>query len=158
MENQILKFDKLVYGGDCLGRLPDGRAVFVPFVLPHETTEIVITESKERFARGEVVRLLEQSPQRIQAPCPYFGVCGGCHYQHLDYAQELKLKKNWLSISCSESANFLIYLQSKSHPHRCHPVTVTRRSSIQFPMMLKAWALGSKKLLQAKSFPSPGVY
>ncbi len=93
MENQILKFDKLVYGGDCLGRLPDGRAVFVPFVLPHETTEIVITESKERFARGEVVRLLEQSPQRIQAPCPYFSLCGGCHYQHLDYAQELKLKK-----------------------------------------------------------------
>ena len=93
MENQILKFDKLVYGGDCLGRLPDGRAVFVPFVLPFETAEIVITESKERFARGEVVRLLEQSPQRIQVPCPYFGVCGGCHYQHLDYAQQLKLKK-----------------------------------------------------------------
>lgn len=95
MENEIktVRFDKLVFGGDCLGRLPDGRAVFVPFVLPGETAEIAITESKERFARGEVVRLLEQSPQRIQAPCPYFSLCGGCHYQHLDYAQELKLKK-----------------------------------------------------------------
>jgi len=95
MENEIktVRFEKLVFGGDCLGRLPDGRAVFVPFVLPCETAEIVITESKERFARGEVIRLLEQSPQRIQAPCPYFGVCGGCHYQHLDYSQQLKLKK-----------------------------------------------------------------
>ena len=92
-DTQVVRFEKLVFGGDCLGRLPDGRAVFVPFVLPCETAEIVITESKERFARGEVVRLLEQSPQRIQAPCPYFSICGGCHYQHLDYAQELKLKK-----------------------------------------------------------------
>ena len=92
-DTQVVRFEKLVFGGDCLGRLPDGRAVFVPFVLPGETAEIAITESKERFARGEVVRLLEQSPQRIQAPCPYFSLCGGCHYQHLDYAQELKLKK-----------------------------------------------------------------
>ena len=50
-DTQVVRFEKLVFGGDCLGRLPDGRAVFVPFVLPCETAEIVITESKERFAR-----------------------------------------------------------------------------------------------------------
>ena len=92
-ETQLVKFEKMVYGGDCLGRLPDGRAVFVPFVLPGETAEIEIIESKERFARGRVVNLLEESPDRITAPCPYFTVCGGCHYQHLDYAQQLSLKK-----------------------------------------------------------------
>ena len=92
-EKQIVKFEKLVFGGDCLGRLPDGRAVFVPFTLPGEVAEIEITESKERFARGRIVTLLETSPDRIEAPCPYFTICGGCHYQHLDYAHQLNQKK-----------------------------------------------------------------
>ena len=92
-EIQKVTFEKLVFGGDCLGRLPDGRAVFVPFALPGEVAEIEITESKERFARGRVVNLLVKSPDRIEAPCPYFTICGGCHYQHLDYAQQLKLKQ-----------------------------------------------------------------
>lgn len=91
---QQVRFEKMVYGGDCLGRLADGRAVFVPFVLPEEIAEIAITESKERFARGSVVKLLEESPERIIPPCPYFSICGGCHYQHLGYTQQLKLKKD----------------------------------------------------------------
>lgn len=91
---QQVKFEKMVYGGDCLGRLANGRAVFVPFVLPEETAEIEINESKQRFARGRAVKLLEESPDRIAPPCPYFSVCGGCHYQHLGYTQQLELKKD----------------------------------------------------------------
>ncbi len=91
---QQVKFEKMVYGGDCLGRLADGRAVFVPFVLPGETAEIEINESKQRFARGRAVKLFEESPDRIAPPCPYFSVCGGCHYQHLGYTQQLELKKD----------------------------------------------------------------
>jgi len=93
-ENQQVKFEKMVYGGDCLGHLADGRAVFVPFVLPGESAEIEITESKERFARGRMVKLVEESPDRITPPCPYFSICGGCSYQHLGYAQQLDLKKD----------------------------------------------------------------
>ena len=88
-----VRFEKMVYGGECLGRLPDGRAVFVPFVLPGELADVEITENKERFARGRVLELLEASPNRVTPPCPYFSICGGCHYQHLGYAQQLSLKK-----------------------------------------------------------------
>ena len=88
-ELQQVRFEKMVYGGECLGRLADGRAVFVPFVLPGETAEIEITENKQRFAHGRAVKLLEVSPDRIAPPCPYFSICGGCHYQHLGYAQQL---------------------------------------------------------------------
>jgi len=91
---QQVKFEKLVYGGECLGRLADGRAVFVPFVLPGETAEIEITGQKERFARGRMLKLLEASPERIALPCPYFSNCGGCAYQHLSYAQQVELKKD----------------------------------------------------------------
>lgn len=93
-ETNRVRFEKFVYGGDCLGRLDDGRAIFVPFALPGETAEVEITESKERFARGALINLVETSPDRVEAPCPYFTVCGGCRYQHISYAQQAELKKD----------------------------------------------------------------
>lgn len=93
-ENQKVRFEKFVYGGDCLGRLEDGRAVFVPFVMPNEVAEVEITESKERYARGALINLVEISPDRVEAPCPYFTICGGCRYQHISYAQQVELKKD----------------------------------------------------------------
>lgn len=88
-----IKIEKLVYGGDGLGRLPDGRAVFVPFVLPDETVRIELMEEKKRFARGWPVEWFETSPNRINPRCIHFGECGGCQYQHLDYTKQLELKE-----------------------------------------------------------------
>jgi len=61
-----VRIEKLVYGGDGLGRLPDGRAVFVPFVLPDELVMIEIAEEKPRFARGLPVKVIEPSPDRMR--------------------------------------------------------------------------------------------
>ena len=82
----------LAYGGDALGRLDDGRAVFVPFCLPGERVRIRLVEDKEHFARGRVVQVLEASPERVAPRCKHFGACGGCHYQHLSYAGQLRAK------------------------------------------------------------------
>jgi 23S rRNA (uracil1939-C5)-methyltransferase len=92
-----LKIDKLVYGGEGLARLPadeqgPGKSVFVPFVLDGETVEAKIVEDKRSFARGELVSLVEAAPHRIQAGCPYYQRCGGCHYQHTDYKHQLEIK------------------------------------------------------------------
>ncbi len=91
-----LKMEKPVFGGDCLGRLPDGRAIFVPFTLPGETIRVEITEEKKRFARGIPVEITDASPNRITPRCIHFGECGGCQYQHLDYTKQLALKENLL--------------------------------------------------------------
>ena len=80
------------YGGDTMGRLDDGRAVFVPFGLPGERVRVRLTEEKRNFARGELVEVLEASPQRIIPRCIHFGVCGGCHYQNLPYEEQLLAK------------------------------------------------------------------
>ncbi|MFC2173200.1 class I SAM-dependent RNA methyltransferase [Acidobacteriota bacterium] len=80
------------YGGDALGRLPDGRAVFVPFVLPGEKAKIHLTEKKKDFARGRVLDVIEPSPARVKPRCPHFMKCGGCHYQHLSYDGQLAAK------------------------------------------------------------------
>lgn len=84
------------YGGETLGRLPDGRAVFVPYTIPGEEVAIRLTEDKERYARGEIVEILERSPDRIDPLCGHFGVCGGCHYQHMPYEKQISAKKDIL--------------------------------------------------------------
>ncbi len=80
------------YGGEVVGRLPDGRAVFVPYAIPGEVVRVRLTEVKPRYARAQVVTLIEPAPDRVAPRCPHFGRCGGCHYQHLDYAAQLTAK------------------------------------------------------------------
>ena len=67
-------------------------AVFVPFVLPGERVEAEIGQEKSGFVRGSVRQLIEISPDRMEARCPYFRQCGGCHYQHIRYERQLELK------------------------------------------------------------------
>jgi 23S rRNA (uracil1939-C5)-methyltransferase len=95
MEPEIL-LTTLAYGGDAMGRLEDGRAVFVPFGLPGERVRIRITEEKRGFARGELAEILEASPNRIIPHCKHFGMCGGCHYQNLPYEEQRKVKREIL--------------------------------------------------------------
>lgn len=83
-----------VYGGEALARLPDGRAVFIPYAFPNEDLRIRLVEEKERYARGEIVEIIKASPLRITPRCAHFGECGGCHYQHITYEEQLKIKKN----------------------------------------------------------------
>ncbi|HEU0294982.1 MAG TPA: TRAM domain-containing protein, partial [Anaerolineales bacterium] len=91
-----LLLEKQTYGGDAMGRLEDGRAVFVPFGLPGERVRVWLTEEKKNFARGEIVEILESSPERIVAKCKHFGECGGCHYQNLPYEKQLQIKREIL--------------------------------------------------------------
>jgi 23S rRNA (uracil1939-C5)-methyltransferase len=94
MTSELLtvKLEKLTYGGDALGRLSDGRAVFVPFALPGETVAIRILNEKPGHVRADLVEVLEPSPERVSPKCVHFGVCGGCHYQHLSYPDQLLSK------------------------------------------------------------------
>jgi len=97
-----LTIEKLIYGGDGLARLPaqgdarKGKVVFVPYVLPGETVEVRIAEEHKGFLRAELLEVLEPSPERIAPPCPRFGVCGGCQYQHLGYAAQREAKREIL--------------------------------------------------------------
>jgi 23S rRNA (uracil1939-C5)-methyltransferase len=84
--------EKLTYGGEAMGRLPDGRAAFVPFGLPGEHVRVELTEDKKNFARGKLLELLTTSPERIEPKCKHFGKCGGCHYQNLPYEKQLLAK------------------------------------------------------------------
>jgi 23S rRNA (uracil1939-C5)-methyltransferase len=86
-----LKIEKLVYGGEGLGH-HDGRAVFVPLVVPNEVVSISPVEQKKKFVRGRLTGIVTPSPARTTPPCPHFGTCGGCHYQHISYEEQVGYK------------------------------------------------------------------
>lgn len=84
--------DKMVSGGDCITKI-NGKTVFVPGLLPGEEASIKIVESRKDYDRAEVLAVTGTSPHRRQAPCPYYGTCGGCNLQIADdeYQKELRL-------------------------------------------------------------------
>ena len=86
----------IAFGGEGVGRVDD-FVVFVPFVLIAEEVEVEITEVKKNYARAQLRRILQPSPARVVPLCPYFGGCGGCQYQHIDYPTQLQLKHKQIS-------------------------------------------------------------
>jgi 23S rRNA (uracil1939-C5)-methyltransferase len=90
--NFDVTIEKLVYGGDGLARL-DGQVVLVPFVLPGEQAMVEAVERKPGLVRSKLVELRNASGARVAALCPYFGRCGGCHYQHASYEAQLAQKR-----------------------------------------------------------------
>jgi 23S rRNA (uracil1939-C5)-methyltransferase len=133
----LLTIEKLIYGGDGLARLPAnergrGKAVFVPLVLAGEKIEVSITGQKPGFARAHAEAIVEPSPHRVQAACPYFGQCGGCQYQHATYEHQLEVKKEILRETLRRTAKF--ELPSEIEVHSSPPWHYRNRSRLQVQM------------------------
>lgn len=91
-----LHISDIAFGGEGVARLEE-FVVFVPFVLVGEEVEAELTEVKKNFARAKLLRVIQASPQRVEAPCRYFGGCGGCQYQHIAYSEQLRIKHKQIS-------------------------------------------------------------
>ena len=81
----------MAFGGDGVGKV-DGFVVFVPFVIVGELALVEITERKSDFARARLLQIITPSPDRVDPKCQYFGECGGCQYQHIDYEAQGRIK------------------------------------------------------------------
>jgi 23S rRNA (uracil1939-C5)-methyltransferase len=86
-----LKIQDVAFGGKGVGR-ESGKAIFVPYTIEGELVSAEIVREKKQFAEAELVNVREPSPDRIQPQCPYFGRCGGCAYQHINYEHQLAIK------------------------------------------------------------------
>jgi 23S rRNA (uracil1939-C5)-methyltransferase len=94
-EELKLSIEKLVYGGDGLAHA-DGNTVFVPYVLPGEEVRAAAKSKKKKLIWAQLVEVTSASEQRGKAQCPHFQTCGGCHYQHIPAAEQVRLKKDIL--------------------------------------------------------------
>jgi tRNA/tmRNA/rRNA uracil-C5-methylase (TrmA/RlmC/RlmD family) len=104
-----LTIHDLAFGGEGVGRTrlhgtdntkggpADEFVVFVPFVITGETVAVEVTDVKKNFARAKLLQVISPSPERVAPECRYFGVCGGCQYQHLAYPVQLRIKHKQIS-------------------------------------------------------------
>ena len=86
-----LKIEDIAFGGKGVGR-EQGKAIFVPYTVEGETVSAEIVREKKQFAEAELIEVKKSSPHRVEPQCPYFGRCGGCAYQHIDYEDQLAIK------------------------------------------------------------------
>ncbi len=92
----VVSITDIAFGGEGVGRIGQ-FVVFVPFVVVGEEVEAELVEVKKSFARAALVKVLKPSPKRVEPQCRYFGECGGCQYQHMDYATQLEVKHKQIS-------------------------------------------------------------
>ncbi len=83
----------MAYGPNAVGRADDGKVVFVAGAAPGDMVEAEITRETKGFREAVVKEIVEPSPLRVQPPCPYSGVCGGCPWMHLSYEAQLEAKR-----------------------------------------------------------------
>jgi 23S rRNA (uracil1939-C5)-methyltransferase len=108
----------LAHGGSGVGRF-DNFVVFVRYTAPGDVVRARITKTKKNYADAELIEIITPSPSRIKAPCPVFGACGGCQWQHVSYEEQLKQKQNIVEHALSRIAkeeNFTV-LPIKASPN-----------------------------------------
>ena len=150
----------MIYGGDGLARLPAdehgrGKAAFVPFVLGGEQIEAAITEQKPGFARALPESIIAPSPYRVQAACPYFTQCGGCHYQIASYEHQLEIKKQILVETLRRTAKIEPSVDLQVHPSPPWNYRNRSRLQVQAAPVFKAgyFKMASHELLAVEECP-----
>jgi tRNA/tmRNA/rRNA uracil-C5-methylase (TrmA/RlmC/RlmD family) len=95
-ETVELEVGRIASGGGCVGRVPDGRVVFVRHALPGERVLAQVTSSTRSFLRADAVEILRASVDRVEPPCAHAGPgkCGGCDWQHVSLPAQRRLKSD----------------------------------------------------------------
>ena len=92
---RLVDIEKPIYGGNFLAH-NEGKAIFVPLVLPGEQARVRVVDEKRGYATAEIQELHVAAPERVLPACRHFGACGGCQYQHADYDAQLRIKQDVL--------------------------------------------------------------
>jgi len=92
MSSASVAIEKLAFGGSGVGRL-DGKVCFVPYSCPGDLVEVRVKNEKRSYMNAEIARMISPSDTRVVPVCPLFGSCGGCNWQHIDYAAQLAAKR-----------------------------------------------------------------
>jgi len=155
-----LTIEKLVYGGDGLARLPadasgKGKAAFIPYVLAGEEISATLIEQKPGFARGHLDAVIRPSAERVSPPCPHFGSCGGCHYQHATYPEQLRIKTEILRENLRRLAR--LELEVEIQVHASQPWNYRNRTRIALrhepAFELGYRRMGSEQILAVEKCP-----
>ncbi|AIQ11220.1 23S rRNA (uracil(1939)-C(5))-methyltransferase RlmD [Paenibacillus durus] len=88
----VLDIIGMTHEGEGVGRV-EGYTLFVQGALPGEKVQAKVLKTKKQYGYAKLLELVEASASRIAPPCPIYDQCGGCQLQHMDYAAQLKWKR-----------------------------------------------------------------
>jgi 23S rRNA (uracil1939-C5)-methyltransferase len=134
MKIHNVTIDKMAFGGSGVGRI-EGKVCFVPFTAPGDSARVRIIAEKRSYLTGEVVELLTSSPERVKPPCPVFGLCGGCNWQHLSSQAQSEAKLEIFSELLWRSGRIE---RSRIEPIIKAPEPYGYRSRVQFKVRYNA--------------------
>ncbi len=132
-----LRIDKLAFGGKGISRIND-YVIFVDKSLPGDLVLARIYKRKANFAQARVIELIESSPLRQEAPCPYFGWCGGCTWQNLSYEEQLKIKRDHIIDGLQQIAGLTDVAVAETLPS---PQIWGYRNKMEFSFSDRRWLL-----------------
>ncbi len=117
-----IKIEKIISDGRGLGRY-NGKVFFIKYVIPDEVVQVKEVNEKKNFSEGEIVSILKPSGLRVQPVCKYFGVCGGCSFQHIDYRYHKIIKVEILKelLRMNSKINYdenIEFIESKPYHYR----------------------------------------
>ncbi|HEX5370314.1 MAG TPA: class I SAM-dependent RNA methyltransferase [Dehalococcoidia bacterium] len=92
-EQVTIELTDMAYEGHAIGR-HDSEVIFAEYGIPGEEAVVELYKRQPGYANGRVVEVRQASPDRVEPLCPYFGNCGGCHWQHISYERQLELKRH----------------------------------------------------------------
>lgn len=122
-----LKIEKMANEGKGLGR-HDNQVVFVPLSVPGDILKVKITKASKNFCEAEILEIKTPSSDRVAPPCPYYGDCGGCNFQHISYAKQLEIKNSLVEETLKK---FLKVTSLPMAPAQGSPAEFNYRNRIQ---------------------------
>lgn len=122
--------EKLAFGGSGVGHVA-GKVCFVPLACPGDEVRVRIVSEKRSYLTADIVEIITPSPHRVEPPCPLFGACGGCGWQHIDYPEQLKAKQQILAETLWRGTRVPAELVAETLPS---PQLFGYRSRVQFKL------------------------
>ncbi|GAB5519583.1 MAG: 23S rRNA (uracil(1939)-C(5))-methyltransferase RlmD [Rhodothermales bacterium] len=132
-----ITLEKFADRGKSLARV-DGYVVFVAGAMPGDTVRVRIRKRKKKFAEAQLLKVLKPSPLRIEPRCQYFGTCGGCKWQHVQYQAQLDAKRQSVEEALRHQGGFADVTAS---PTIGADPTYFYRNKMEFSFSTKRWLM-----------------
>lgn len=143
------KIEGISHRGEGVARI-NGKATFIPYAIPGEEVEVEIIQENKRFSRGKLAGIYTASPDRREPVCPAYYDCGGCAYQHIDYARELDLKRNMVKETLKRLGGIdtkVLPVTGMEEPYRYRNKVVWHTAMVNGKMQMGFYREGSHDLI-----------
>ncbi|MBQ9470897.1 MAG: 23S rRNA (uracil(1939)-C(5))-methyltransferase RlmD [Bacteroidales bacterium] len=133
----------------------DGKVLFVPLAVPGDVVDVQLTRRRSGHMEGHVVRLHQPSPLRVEPVCQHFGLCGGCKWQHLPYAEQLRYKQQQVADQLSRIGHVLL---PELQPIVGSARTECYRNKLEFTFASTRWLTAEEMERGAEQSPALGYH